>query len=87
MTNKQQDETIKNRILGLLQKEYARSQLINDFDFAERTVDSAIKEYTEQHGNEAAESKKGDDFDPRTCQAGYQAGHCPRIPDQAPLFR
>jgi hypothetical protein len=52
MTEKQQDETIKGRILELLQKGYSRSQLINDFNFAERTVDAAIKDYKEQGGNE-----------------------------------
>jgi transposase len=54
MTEKQQDDTIKSRIIGLLQKGYTRSQLINDFDFAERTVDSAIKDYKEQEGGEVA---------------------------------
>jgi hypothetical protein len=52
MAEKQQDETIKSRIMGLLQKGYNRSQLINDFSFAERTVDSAIKDYREQYGDE-----------------------------------
>ena len=60
MTEKQQDDTIKSRIIGLLEKGYNRSQLINDFNFAERTVDSAIKEYREQQGDEADEVK-GDD--------------------------
>lgn len=55
MTEKQQDETIKGRILELLQKGYTRSQLINDFSFAERTVDTAIKDYKEQGGEEANE--------------------------------
>jgi hypothetical protein len=54
MTEKQQDETIKSHIIGLIQKGYTRSQLINDFDFAERTVDSAIKNYKEQEGGEVA---------------------------------
>jgi hypothetical protein len=63
MTEKQRDETIKGRILGLLQKGYTRSQLINDFNFAERTVDSAIKEWREQQNNEADGPKKGDDYD------------------------
>src|SRR4030042_4894430 len=54
MTDKQQDETIKSRILGLLQKGYTRGQLINDFSFAERTVDAAIKDYKEQGGDEEA---------------------------------
>ena len=66
MTEKQQDETIKGRILVLLQKGYTRSQLINDFDFAERTIDSAIKEFREQQGDGADEPRKGGDFDPKT---------------------
>ena len=54
MIEKQQDDTVKGRIIGLLQKGYTRSQLINDFNFAERTVDSAIKDYKEQEGGEVA---------------------------------
>ena len=65
MTDKPQDDTIKGRIIGLLQKGYNRGQLVNDFSFAERTVDSAIKDYREQEGSEAEEPKKGDDFDSR----------------------
>jgi len=57
MTDKQQDETIKSRILGLLQKGYNRGQLINDFSFAERTVDAAIKDYKEQGGDEEANER------------------------------
>jgi hypothetical protein len=62
MTDKTQDDTIKGRIIALLQKGYDRGQLINDFSFAERTVDSAIKDYKEQGGSEADEPKKSDDF-------------------------
>ena len=65
MTEKQQDDTIKGRIIGLLQKGYTRGQLINDFSFTERTVDSAIKDYKEQGGNEAGEPKKIEEFDPK----------------------
>jgi hypothetical protein len=65
MTEKQQDDTIKGRIIALLQKGYSRGQLINDLSFAERTVDSAIKDYKEQGGSETDEPKKGDDFDPK----------------------
>jgi len=65
MTEKQQDDTIKGRIIGLLQKGYTRSQLINDLSFAERTVDSAIKDYKEQGGSEADEPKKIEEFDPK----------------------
>ena len=65
MIEKQQDDTIKSRIMTLLQKGYTRGQLISDFSFAERTVDSAIKDYKEQEGGEAGEVKKSDDFDPK----------------------
>ena len=59
MENKQQEETIKDRIIGLLRKGYTRSQLINDFGFAERTVDAGIKVYKElNHGN-AEDTKEG----------------------------
>jgi len=63
VTEKQQDDTIKGRIIGLLQKGYTRGQLISDFSFAERTVDSAIKDYKEQEGGETGEPKKSDEFD------------------------
>jgi len=63
MTEKPQDDTIKGRIIGLLQKGYTRGQLISDFSFAERTVDSAIKDYKEQEGGETVEPKKSDEFD------------------------
>jgi len=66
MTDKQQDDTIKGRIIGLLQKGYNRGQLINDFSFAERTVDSAIKDYREQGGSEADEPKKSEDLDSKS---------------------
>jgi len=62
----QQDDTIKSRIMTLLQKGYTRGQLISDFSFAERTVDSAIKEYKEQEGAETGEPKKGEEFDPKS---------------------
>ena len=66
MTEKLQDDTIKSRIMALLQKGYNRGQLINDFSFAERTVDSAIKDYREQGGSETDEPKIGEDFDSKT---------------------
>lgn len=65
MTEKLQDDNIKSRIMVLLQKGYNRGHLINDFSFADRTVDSAIKDYKEQGGTEADEPKKSDDFDPK----------------------
>jgi len=57
MTDKTQEDTIKGRIIGLLRKGYTRSQLIMDFDFAERTVDSAVKAYRELGGNNCKEAK------------------------------
>lgn len=59
MENKQQDDTMKNRIIGLLRKGYSRSQLINDFGFAERTVDAAIKAYKELTGENAHGANEG----------------------------
>lgn len=50
MTNEGQDGTIKQKLLELLGKGYERSQLINDLGYAERTVDEAIKDYRELHG-------------------------------------
>lgn len=63
MQDNPKDDIVKGRILELLQKDYSRSQLINDLNFAERTVDGAIKEYKEQYGSEVDEPKKSDDFD------------------------
>ena len=56
MTEKPKDDTIKTRLLELLQKGYSRNQLINDLDFAERTVDNAIKEFKELYGGEGNSS-------------------------------
>ena len=66
MQDKPQDESIKDQIIELLEKGYTRIQLIKDFKFAERTVDSAIKEYKEQHGDEADEPKKNNGSDTRS---------------------
>lgn len=56
MENNQQDEIVKDRIIGLLDKGYNRSQLIHDFGYAERTVDAAIKVYKKlNEGNERSE--------------------------------
>ncbi|MFC1908257.1 hypothetical protein ACFLXD_00050 [Chloroflexota bacterium] len=63
MTEKPQEDTIKSRIIGLLQKGYNRGQLINDLNFAERTVDAAIKDYREQEGVEVDDTKKNNEFD------------------------
>jgi Rod binding domain-containing protein len=58
MENKQQEETMKDRIIGLLGKGYKRAQLIQDFGFAERTVDAAIRAYKEL-GYGSAEDAEG----------------------------
>ena len=58
MENKHQDETMKDRIIGLLVKGYKRAQLIQDFGFAERTVDAAIRAYKEL-GYGSAEDAEG----------------------------
>src|SRR3989304_4903109 len=58
MVDNPQEETIRGRLLVLLNKGYSRSQLINDFGFAERTVDAAIKEFKEQTGSDADEAGK-----------------------------
>jgi len=60
MTDKRQDETIKNQIIALLGKGYKRDQLIKDFKFAERSVDAAIKAYKELHNGNAGEPKEDD---------------------------
>jgi len=53
-----EEETMKDRIIKLLRKGYKRAQLIQDFGFAERTVDAAIKAYKELgYGN--ADDAKG----------------------------
>jgi len=63
MADEGQNKTVKDKLLELLGRGYKRSQLINDFDFAERTVDEAIKEYRERYGELPAEgavaSKEG----------------------------
>ena len=48
MVDKPQEESVKVKIIELLGKGYTRSQLIKDFNFAERTVDNAIKQYKEE---------------------------------------
>jgi len=58
MESNQQDETIRDRIIGLLRKGYNRRQLLNDFGFAERTVDAAIKAYKELTGENAHGAKE-----------------------------
>jgi hypothetical protein len=58
MSDKPQEESIKDQIIALLQKGYKRDQLINDLGFKERTVDAAIRAYKElNNGNE--EAKEG----------------------------
>jgi len=55
MADEGQNRTIKEKLIELLAKGYKRSQLINDLDFAERTVDEAIREYRERYGELPAE--------------------------------
>jgi hypothetical protein len=59
MADKQQDQTMKERIISLLRKGYTRSQLVNDLEFAERTVDAAIKAYKELTDDNAEGAKEG----------------------------
>jgi hypothetical protein len=59
MDDRSQDASIKERIIGLLKKGYTRSQLINDFGFAERTVDAAIKAYKELDDSSGDGAKEG----------------------------
>lgn len=61
LAEKQQEQTTKDRIIGLLRNGYTRSQLITDFGFAERTVDSAIKEYKQLQGDDPEEPKRDGD--------------------------
>ena len=58
MTDKPQDETIKDQIIALLEKGYKRDQLIKDFKFAERTVDAAIRVYKELSNGNAEDAKE-----------------------------
>lgn len=58
MTDKPQDETIKDQIIALLGKGYKRDQLIKDFKFAERTVDAAIRVYKELSNGNAEDAKE-----------------------------
>lgn len=60
MSDKAQEESIKDQIIVLLGKGYTRSQLLHDFGYAERTVDNAIKEHKEKSGDVANEAKRGD---------------------------
>jgi len=59
MMDKQEDETMKDKIIRLLRKGYKRSQLINDFGFAERTVDAAISAYKELGNVNEGDAKEG----------------------------
>ena len=57
MNDKPRDETIKDQIVSLLRKGYRRAQLIQDFGFAERTVDAAISAYKELNKGNAEDAK------------------------------
>jgi len=58
MTDNKQDKTMKDKMIGLLRKGYKRGQLINDFGFAERTVDAAIRAYKELNKGNAEDAKE-----------------------------
>lgn len=51
MAKEPEEQTQIDRIIELLEKGYTRSQLIHDFNFPQRTVDSGIKRYKELHGD------------------------------------
>jgi len=53
MSEQQKDKSTKEKIVELLRKRYTRRQLINDLEFAERTVDAAIKDYRASGGDVA----------------------------------
>jgi len=57
MNDKPRDETTKDQIVSLLRKGYKRAQLIQDFGFAERTVDAAISAYKELNPDNAGGAK------------------------------
>ena len=57
MNDKPRDETTKDQIVSLLRKGYKRTQLIQDFGFAERTVDAAISAYKELNPDNAGGAK------------------------------
>ena len=50
MVDEEKEQTIKDKIIELLDKSYKRSQLINDFGLAPSTVDTVIREYKGRHG-------------------------------------
>lgn len=58
MVDKPQDESIKDKIIALLEKGYKRDQLINDLGFKERTVDAAIRFYKESSNGNAEDAKE-----------------------------
>jgi len=56
MSEQQKEKPTKAKIIELLKRHYTRSQLINDLEFAERTVDAAIKDYRESGGDVAEDN-------------------------------
>jgi len=58
LVDKPQDESIKDKIIALLDKGYKRDQLINDLGFKERTVDAAIRVYKESSNGNAEDAKE-----------------------------
>lgn len=65
MVEQSNEKSTKEKIIDLLRKGYTRSQLIGDLEFAERTVDSAIKEYREIHGDDPGDQSEANGHDPR----------------------
>lgn len=53
-----EEETMKDQIIKLLRRGYKRAQLIQDFGFAERTVDAAIRAYKELGNDNARDAKE-----------------------------
>jgi len=61
MVKQPEEQTTKDKIISLLKKGYSRCQLISDFNFAERTVDAAIKKCKEVQVNEVEQTTKDND--------------------------
>ncbi len=79
MTDKPQDETIKDQIIALLEKGYKRDQLIRDFKFAERTVDAGIRAFKELDNGNAEDAKEAGDGIPVTRKTDGDI-EMPRLP-------
>lgn len=58
MGQESEEATVKEKIIKLLERDYTRHQLINDFGYNENTVDKAVKEFKERFGREPAKERK-----------------------------